>query len=65
MMNSFPRRSTEDRIKARLEHICGEAKQGIFALTHGDEESLALALDSIQRVSREALRQLREIERYE
>ena len=50
-------------IKAHLDHISGEVKQGLFALKHGDESSLELSLVAIQRVCLTTLQQLREARR--
>jgi hypothetical protein len=63
MLDARVKEMTCERIKDRLEHITGEARQGIYALQHGDEQTLALSLGAIQRVCLEALRQLREVQR--
>ena len=46
------------------QHIAGETQRGLYALKHGDEEDLGLALMSLKRISFEAAQQFQEMCRH-
>ena len=64
MMDANQKNILQERIKARLEHIAGETQRGLYALKHGDEEDLGLALMSLKRISFEAAQQFQEMSRH-